>query len=259
VLVLDRQVMTGEILPALASHHFRETSDDIRYQLAVVEEPAASPCISRRREFTPGAGAKTDASADLFQVRPQEFPQMAADVRRFTALALPAGAAGTQTMTTFSMPGRARRRGQRRQGGGGDRAGIGVSTVVARAGQNRDRAWVTALAGTAPAAAKCWLLVKHPCRVARGGHRQRPPPEPAGQHEYPRRARGEHAADGRLDAAFTGTGAAADGNSSPPCPTNCGRRSPSFARPATTSRWLSSGTTIKSGNTASWYAAKAAG
>jgi len=161
VLVLDRQVMTGEILPALASHHFRETSDDIRYQLAVVEEPAASPVYQSTPEFTPGAGAKTDASADLFQVRPQEFPQMAADVRRFTALAFPAGAAGTQTLTTFSMPvehgGRAN---------GGKAAGVivreSVSTVVARAGQNRDRAWVTALAGTRPAAAKWRLLVKHP-------------------------------------------------------------------------------------------------
>ena len=160
VLLLDRQVMTGEILPALASHHFRETSDDIRYQLAVVEEPAASPVYQSTPEFAPGAGAKTDASADLFQVRPQEFPQMAADVRRFTALGLPAGAAGTQTLTTFSVPvehgGRA---------SGRTAAGVivreSLSTVVARAGQNRDRAWVAALAGR-PAAAKWRLLVKHP-------------------------------------------------------------------------------------------------
>ena len=162
VLVLDRQVVTGEILPALAAHHFRETSDDIRYQLAVVEEPAASLVYQSTTAFAPGAGAKTDASADLFQVRPQEFPQMAADVRRFTALALPAGAAGTQTLTTFSVPvehgGRA--------SGGRTAAGVivreSVSTVVARAGQNRDRAWVTALDGARPAVAKWRLLVKHP-------------------------------------------------------------------------------------------------
>jgi signal transduction histidine kinase len=161
VLVLDRQVMIGEILPALTSHHFRETSDDIRYQLAVVEEPAASPVYQSTPEFAPGAGAKSDASAELFQVRPQEFPQMAADVRRFTALALPGNVAGTQTLTTFSVPvdhgGRA--------GTGKTAAGVivreSLSTVVARTGQNRDRAWVAALAGTRPAA-KWRLLVKHP-------------------------------------------------------------------------------------------------
>jgi signal transduction histidine kinase len=162
VLVLDRQVMTGEILPALASHHFRETSDDIRYQLAVVEEPAASLVYQSTPEFAPGAGAKTDANAALFQVRPQEFPQIAADVRRFTAMTLPAGVAGTQTLTTFSMPVDRGARAPAGKAAAGLIVRESLSTVLGQAGQNRDRAWVATVAGTRPAPAKWRLLIKHP-------------------------------------------------------------------------------------------------
>jgi len=163
VLALDRQVMTAEILPALASHHFREAGDGIHYQLAVVEGPAASLIYQSTPEFTPEAATKADANTDLFQVRPQEFPQLAADVRRFTALSLPGAVGGTQTLTTFSMPV------DRTAAAGADKKAEGVivreslSTVLGQAGQVRDRSWVTAVAATRPASAAKWrLLIKHP-------------------------------------------------------------------------------------------------
>jgi signal transduction histidine kinase len=158
VLALDREVMTGEILPALASHHFREAGDGIHYQLAVVEGPGASLIYRSTPEFTPEAATKADANTDLFQVRPQEFPQVAADVRRFTALSVPAGVAGTQTLTTFSMP--VDHTGKKAEG---VIVRESLSTILGQAGQLRDRSWVTAIAATRPASAATWrLLIKHP-------------------------------------------------------------------------------------------------
>lgn len=174
VLVLDRQVMTGEILPALASHHFSEASDDIRYQLAVVEGPAASRVYQSTPDFAPEAATKADANAELFQVRPQEFPEMTADIRRFMALTIPPGVAGAQTLTTFSMPvDRSAADGSAQKPAAGTvttttsqvivRGTRPLSGVVGEAGQSRDRTWVTAVAGTRPAAPAKWrLLIKHP-------------------------------------------------------------------------------------------------
>jgi signal transduction histidine kinase len=163
VLALDRQVMTGEVLPALASHHFRDAGDDVHYQVAVVEGSAASLIYQSTPDFAPKAETKADANAELFQVRPQEFPQMAADVRRFNALSLPPGVAGTQTLTTFSMPV------DPNTGAAAGKKAAGVivreslSTVQGQGGQSRDRAWVAAFAGTRPPAAAKWrLLIKHP-------------------------------------------------------------------------------------------------
>jgi signal transduction histidine kinase len=174
VLLLDRQVMTGEILPALASHHFGPASDDIRYQVAVVEGPAASRVYQSTPAFAPGAATKADANAELFQVRPQEFPEMTADIRRFVALAMPPGVAGAQTLTTFSMPvdRNAAERSAKKPAGGAVttttselivRGARPLSSVLGEVGQPRDRTWVTTVAGThAVAPAKWRLLIKHP-------------------------------------------------------------------------------------------------
>ena len=173
VLVLDRRVMTGEIFPALTAHHFGERADAIRYQLAVVDTGGAAPVYQSSPAFSPAASAKSDASADLFQVRPQEFPQVAADVRRFAALALPAGAAASgQTLTTFSLPvdRHALAAGERARAGASSGSAARVivqesrapSLVVGEASGLRDRTYVTAVAGTRSNPAKWRLLIKHP-------------------------------------------------------------------------------------------------
>ena len=169
VLVLDRQVMVGEMLPALAAHHFSEGSENIRYQLAVIDAATSTPVFRSTAEFSPAAGTKTDAAADLFQVRPQEFPQVAADVRRFTALAVPGAGGKTegQTVTTFSLP---VERGPLSAAPAGSTTTATSQVIVREARPStlvlghsaiRDRTYVTALA-SGRAGARWRLLVKHP-------------------------------------------------------------------------------------------------
>jgi signal transduction histidine kinase len=85
VLALDREYITGELLPTLADQHFRDGADDIDYDVAVVETAAASPVYSTSETFSPDSGEPSDAAADLFQVRFQEFGAMVSEVRRFTS------------------------------------------------------------------------------------------------------------------------------------------------------------------------------
>jgi signal transduction histidine kinase len=169
VLVLDRQVMVGEMLPALAAHHFSESSENIRYQVAVVDPAASTPVFRSTAEFSPSADTKTDAAADLFQVRPQEFPQVAADVRRFTALALPGTGSRTEghTVTTFTLP--VERAPLPAAPSGSTTAATSQvivrearpSTLVLGQAAIRDRTFVTTLA-SGRSGARWRLLVKHP-------------------------------------------------------------------------------------------------
>ena len=55
VLLLDREVMTGEMLPALTTHHFRDDPENIRYQLAVVEAAGRAPVYRSTPAFSPDA------------------------------------------------------------------------------------------------------------------------------------------------------------------------------------------------------------
>jgi signal transduction histidine kinase len=175
VLLLDRQVITAEMLPALAAQHFREESENIRYQLAVVDTTGSPPVYQSTREFAPTATTRSDANAGLFQVRPQEFPQLIADVRRFTALTGPGGAGtNTQTVTTFTMP--VERHATVLPGPGvrGEAPPTTMSKLIVRDGRPpsamlgqfaaaRDRAWITAVSGGRPGMAPKWrLLIKHP-------------------------------------------------------------------------------------------------
>jgi protein-tyrosine-phosphatase len=79
VLLLDRQFIAGELLPALAAHHFSAAGGDPQYQLAVVETGKSDVVYRSAAGFSPPPAEKVDASAELFQVRLQEFPQLVAD------------------------------------------------------------------------------------------------------------------------------------------------------------------------------------
>ena len=99
VLVLDRDYMAREQLPSLAQQHLRDVGG-VDYDLAVVNTAGRGSVYSSAGNFEPRPEAAVDATADLFQVRTQEFAQLAADIRRFTmALTAPSGA---HTVTAFA-------------------------------------------------------------------------------------------------------------------------------------------------------------
>ena len=83
VLLLDREYLTNEMLPALARQHFRGTGDGFDYQVAVVSTGDRGVVYRSEPGFSPAPDAKVDAAMDLFQVRTQEFGGIAAEVRRF--------------------------------------------------------------------------------------------------------------------------------------------------------------------------------
>ena len=95
VLLLDRDYMTREMLPALAQQHF-VGSDGADYQLAVVRGETSDVVYRSTEQFAPARGGKVDASMDLFQVRTQEFGAMASEIRRFSTFvaAVPQGKGG---------------------------------------------------------------------------------------------------------------------------------------------------------------------
>lgn len=100
VLVLDRDYIANELLPALVQQHFRGSSEEVEYDLAVVSPARKATVYSTEASFTPESGDAADASADLFQIRTQEFAAMAAEVRRFTAFASRVPLSGTASGRT---------------------------------------------------------------------------------------------------------------------------------------------------------------
>jgi two-component system sensor histidine kinase SenX3 len=85
VLLIDRDYITNEMLPALAQQHFRQTGDGFDYQLAVVSIADRAPVYHSTAGFSPKPEAKVDAAVDLFQVRMQDFGSIASEIRRFTS------------------------------------------------------------------------------------------------------------------------------------------------------------------------------
>jgi signal transduction histidine kinase len=83
ILTIDRDYVAGEMLPALARQHFHVTSEGIDYELAVVSTAAGDAKYTTAPGFAPGPETPSDAHADLFQVRLQEFGAMASEVRRY--------------------------------------------------------------------------------------------------------------------------------------------------------------------------------
>jgi signal transduction histidine kinase len=84
ILAIDADYVKRELLPALADRHFRTSGGDAGFQVAVVRTAAEGGVIySSTPGFAPRAGADADATADLFQVRTQDFTNIAAEVRRF--------------------------------------------------------------------------------------------------------------------------------------------------------------------------------
>ena len=71
LLMLDRDYMSSDMLPALAQQYFRDKVEDFDWHLAV-----AAPHARRPLSLNAALGAcptKADASVELFQIRSQEF------------------------------------------------------------------------------------------------------------------------------------------------------------------------------------------
>jgi len=161
ILVLDRDYIARDMLPALAADHFRGIGDGFDYQLAVVSTAGTGVVYQSTSAFEAKLATRADATADLFQLRPQEFAQLTADVRRFTLGHTPGA---KHTITTFTAPvgNGTLPRDERRQLiiRGKEQASAPGAPSTAR----RDRAVYTAVAGAIArhSAARWRLLVKHP-------------------------------------------------------------------------------------------------
>ena len=94
VLAIDLDYVTRELLPSLTERHFNQGSAGPRYQVAVVRrEQPGTLVFQSDPAYAPAMDATGDASADFFQVRPQDFTTLAGEVRRFAAF----------TSTTFNQ------------------------------------------------------------------------------------------------------------------------------------------------------------
>jgi signal transduction histidine kinase len=166
ILVLDRDYLAAEMLPALADQHFRGAGEGFDYRLAVVRPSGRDVIYRSASDFAPAPDAPADAAADLFAVRLQDFAALAAEVRRFaTFIATPplrgeAGAPRAELTTVRRVPlgGSPGELPDRLVGA----AGTKVSILVQQGIRGDNRAVTTSLAGR-PASTPQWkLLVKHP-------------------------------------------------------------------------------------------------
>ena len=119
ILVIDKEYVTRELLPALARRHFAPRAADsvnagaadppspsgsggtslpLDFKIAIVAraEPNAAPVFQSTPSFAPAYDAKGDAAADLFQVRPQDFTGLIQEVRNFTITRHHIGAVGSR-------------------------------------------------------------------------------------------------------------------------------------------------------------------
>lgn len=86
IVTLDADYLKKELLPALAHRHFRRGGTPLDVHVAVVRTSDDGGVVfTSEQSFMPRPTEKMDASADLFQVRTQDFATLTAEVRRFAA------------------------------------------------------------------------------------------------------------------------------------------------------------------------------
>jgi signal transduction histidine kinase len=89
ILKIDLDYVSKELLPTLAERHFNAAGSDVGYRLAVVSTNQKGTTIFRSTpDFAPSVDAPADAKAGLFQLRPQDFAALNAEVRRYSAFAV---------------------------------------------------------------------------------------------------------------------------------------------------------------------------
>ena len=101
-----------ELLPSLATRYFGHAAGagdagaGLDFKVAVVSQTAPHGFVFQSpSSFSPTFDAQADATADLFQVRTQDFLSLAAEVRRFTAFVAPheRSVAGTARVAITEM------------------------------------------------------------------------------------------------------------------------------------------------------------
>jgi hypothetical protein len=166
ILEMDHEYLKAELLPSLAERHFSRGGASLDLHVAVVRTSTEGGLIyTSERSFAPSAADGADASADLFQVRTQDFATMAAEVRRFatftTVHAAPLGrGSGFRHPSRLAAAVDRRAAGRRRV----CRRSAGVDDDGDRASDDDHRARLEADA-------------QAPRRLARSGGRQRAPPQ----------------------------------------------------------------------------------
>jgi signal transduction histidine kinase len=92
ILVIDREYVARELLPSLAQRYFSQhreagaSAAPLDFKIAVVDRAnGGAPVFQSTASYAPAPAAQADASADLFQVRTQDFATLVSEVRRFTS------------------------------------------------------------------------------------------------------------------------------------------------------------------------------
>ena len=86
ILAIDVDYARDTMFPALAERHFRAGAGGVTFQVAVLNRDAPGAVVFRNTPaFSPTLDTPTDAGADFFQVRTQDFGTLATEIRRFAA------------------------------------------------------------------------------------------------------------------------------------------------------------------------------
>ncbi len=86
IATIDADYLRTELLPSLAERHFSRGGSTLDLHVAVVRNTEDGAVIyASDKSFSPRPGEAMDASADLFQVRTQDFATLTAEVRKFAA------------------------------------------------------------------------------------------------------------------------------------------------------------------------------
>ncbi len=93
ILVIDTDHAVRELLPSLAQRYFSQPGQAenaaaaaLDFKVAVVPKEGKSGAVFQSAaDFAPTPGDSADATADLFQVRVQDFSALVSEVRRFTS------------------------------------------------------------------------------------------------------------------------------------------------------------------------------
>jgi signal transduction histidine kinase len=110
LLLIDRDYVARELLPSLAERYFgnRTEAGGLDFKVAVVSRTDPTRFVFQSPgSFAPAVDGPADATAELFQVRTQDFLSLAAEVRRFSAFVTTshaqAGAEGAEGAARFAV------------------------------------------------------------------------------------------------------------------------------------------------------------
>lgn len=107
LLLIDRDYVARELLPSLAERYFgnRTEARGLDFKVAVVSRTDPTRFVFQSpASFAPSVDGPADATAELFQVRTQDFLSLAAEVRRFSAFVTTSHAqAGAEGAARFAL------------------------------------------------------------------------------------------------------------------------------------------------------------